>query len=179
MDPVAICDEHGNVTQRFQYSPFGQVSFMDQDFSPGSNTDAWNWLFHGEFRDAATGYYNYGYRYYNDSTGRWPSRDPIGERGGANLYGFVGNNGVNWVDYLGLTPPSIEEKNAGSKAFRDLAEKLKSIAKECCVCPMAESDAITVANNIKATWEAYYGRGNNKNANDACGGYSLGSVVSE
>lgn len=31
----------------------------------------------------------------------WPSRDPIGERGGLNLYGFVKNNGVNWIDSLG------------------------------------------------------------------------------
>ena len=35
-------------------------------------------------------------------TGRWPSRDPIGEIGGLNLYGFVGNDGVNQVDPLGL-----------------------------------------------------------------------------
>jgi len=33
---------------------------------------------------------------------KWPSRDPIGERGGLNLYGFVGNNGLNRSDYLGL-----------------------------------------------------------------------------
>jgi integrase/recombinase XerD len=33
--------------------------------------------------------YDYGYRYYNPTTGRWPSRDPIGEEGGLNLYGFV------------------------------------------------------------------------------------------
>ena len=32
----------------------------------------------------------------------WPSRDPIGERGGLNLYGFVGNGGSNAVDVLGL-----------------------------------------------------------------------------
>ena len=44
----------------------------------------------------------YGYRYYDPVTGRWPSRDPIGERGGINLYGFVGNNGVNKWDLLGL-----------------------------------------------------------------------------
>lgn len=35
-------------------------------------------------------------------TGRWASRDPIGEAGGVNLYGFVGNNSVNITDYLGL-----------------------------------------------------------------------------
>jgi len=32
----------------------------------------------------------------------WPSRDPIGERGGLNLYAFVENDAVNWWDYLGL-----------------------------------------------------------------------------
>ena len=32
----------------------------------------------------------------------WPSRDPIGEQGGLNVYGFVGNDGVNSWDYLGL-----------------------------------------------------------------------------
>jgi hypothetical protein len=31
----------------------------------------------------------------------WPSRDPIEEDGGINLYGFVGNNGINHTDYLG------------------------------------------------------------------------------
>jgi integrase/recombinase XerD len=44
----------------------------------------------------------YGYRYYDPITGRWPSRDPIEERGGLNLYGFVRNDGVNWIDVLGL-----------------------------------------------------------------------------
>jgi uncharacterized protein RhaS with RHS repeats len=44
----------------------------------------------------------YAYRYYDPLTGRWPSRDPIEERGGVNLFGFVGNNGVNRWDYLGL-----------------------------------------------------------------------------
>jgi len=44
----------------------------------------------------------FGYRHYDPVTGRWPSRDPIGERGGMNLYGMVGNDGVNNTYYLGL-----------------------------------------------------------------------------
>ncbi len=102
MDPVAICDGDGGITQRFEYSPFGRVSFMDADFTPDSTPEPWDFLFHGEFRDAATGYYNYGYRFYNDTTGRWLSRDPIGEGGGVNLYGFVGNDGVDAIDRLGM-----------------------------------------------------------------------------
>jgi integrase/recombinase XerD len=46
----------------------------------------------------------YGYRYYDPVTGRWPSRDPMEEKGGMNLYGFVGNDGVNQVDVLGNNP---------------------------------------------------------------------------
>lgn len=43
----------------------------------------------------------YGYRYYDPATGRWPSKDPIEEGGGINLYGFVGNNSIDRLDYLG------------------------------------------------------------------------------
>ena len=50
---------------------------------------------------------DYGYRYYDPVTGRWPSRDPIGEEGGMNLYGFVGNDGVNGMDVWGLIEPTI------------------------------------------------------------------------
>ncbi len=41
---------------------------------------------------------------YDPGQGRWVSRDPIGERGGVNLYRFVGNNGIDRADVLGLTP---------------------------------------------------------------------------
>ena len=44
----------------------------------------------------------YGYRYYDPQTGRWPSRDPIEEKGGVNLYGMVRNNPIRYVDRLGL-----------------------------------------------------------------------------
>jgi len=39
---------------------------------------------------------------YDARVALWPSRDPIEERGGLNLYGMVGNNPVNLWDYLGL-----------------------------------------------------------------------------
>jgi RHS repeat-associated protein len=46
----------------------------------------------------------YLYRHYDPVTGRWLSRDPIGEQGGINLYGFVGNDGVNKWDLFGHSP---------------------------------------------------------------------------
>jgi RHS repeat-associated protein len=45
----------------------------------------------------------YGYRHYTPKTGQFLGRDPIGENGGMNLYGFVGNDGVDSIDSYGLS----------------------------------------------------------------------------
>jgi RHS repeat-associated protein len=60
------------------------------------------WENHSTTTKLASGVRYYGYRYYDPVTGRWPSRDPIGEEGGINLYGMVGNDSVNYIDVLGL-----------------------------------------------------------------------------
>lgn len=76
---------------------------MQADFSARvSSSFAWDFGFQGEFLDDETGYINYGYRFYVPLLGRWLSCDPIGERGGLNLYAFVGNNGINRRDFHGL-----------------------------------------------------------------------------
>jgi hypothetical protein len=56
-----------------------------------------------------------GQRYYNPTWGRFINRDPIGEAGGVNLYGFCGNDGINRTDILGNNPglpPGVTPANA-------------------------------------------------------------------
>jgi RHS repeat-associated protein len=69
-------------------------------FSPNSLPD--NDLDDGLPLPKTMGVTDYTYRWYDPVTGRWPSRDPIEEEGGINLYGFVGNDSVNDVDVAGL-----------------------------------------------------------------------------
>ena len=55
-----------------------------------------------KYLDDSTGWYYYGFRYYSPELGRWLSRDPIGEKGGPNVYGFAGNSPANAFDLYGL-----------------------------------------------------------------------------
>lgn len=67
--------------------------------------------FSTKYLDAETGLLYYTRRYYDVVNGRWSSKDPIGERGGINLYGMVGNDAVNLVDVLGLV--DLEKRSLG------------------------------------------------------------------
>ncbi|MEO8353107.1 MAG: RHS repeat-associated core domain-containing protein [Chthoniobacteraceae bacterium] len=58
--------------------------------------------FSTKYQDNETGLLYYGYRYYQATTGRWINRDPIEERGGVNLYGFLENSSLGRIDALGL-----------------------------------------------------------------------------
>ena len=100
-------DGNGNVTQyldgtgavvaHYEYDGFGNITEEN-----GTLKDEFDIRFSTKKQDSQTGLYYYGYRYYDPVTGRWPSRDPIEESGGVNLYGMVGNESIGLIDYLGL-----------------------------------------------------------------------------
>jgi RHS repeat-associated protein len=101
-------DNNGNVTElydgdsgeivgQYEYDPYGNTIKAEGQAARENKI-----RFSTKEYDSSTGLYYYGYRHYDPKTGRWPSRDPIEERGGVNLYGMVANNAVNKSDYLGL-----------------------------------------------------------------------------
>ncbi|WP_447894342.1 RHS repeat-associated core domain-containing protein [Vreelandella sp. GE22] len=57
--------------------------------------------FQGQWQDEESGLYYNRHRYYDPQQGRYISQDPIGLRGGTNLYGYV-TNPMGAVDPLGL-----------------------------------------------------------------------------
>ena len=61
-----------------------------------------------------SGLYDYGFRFYSPSMGRWLNRDPLQEEGGINLYAAMGNDPVNNVDDYGLAPDCRHDGIANS-----------------------------------------------------------------
>ena len=95
---IAWTDDASATTTTRDFDAFGNV-VTNQGTRWSASTP---YGFSTKYEDVETGLLYYGYRYYDPVTGRWPSRDPIGENGGINLYGMVGNNLIDDIDYLGM-----------------------------------------------------------------------------
>ncbi len=91
---TALMDASQNVVQRRMYDAFGRTIRL----TGGSINPFW---FSSQLHDEDTDYYFYKYRIYAPSLQRWLNQDPIGERGGINLYEFVQNSPENRVDPFG------------------------------------------------------------------------------
>ncbi|MDP0490673.1 MAG: RHS repeat-associated core domain-containing protein [Verrucomicrobiota bacterium JB023] len=104
----------GGIEAHYEYDAFGNTTT-----SVGAKSGDFRHRFSTKPLDAETGFYYYGYRYYDPVTGRWPSRDPIEEEGRINLYAFVGNDAVNKWDLFGMKPCSEYDKVRDCKACGD------------------------------------------------------------
>jgi RHS repeat-associated protein len=89
-------DSSGTVVAHYEYSPFGKTTA-----ATGDEADTFAFRFSTKYLDSETALYYYGYRYYDPEDGRWLSRDPLGEMGGANIRAFVTNNAYDLYDSLG------------------------------------------------------------------------------
>ena len=87
----------GSIVAAYEYSAFGETLRETGTFASDNPFRSAT-----HFTDKESGLVYYGLRYYHPSKGRFINRDPLGEAGGLNLYGFVGNDPVNSWDYLGM-----------------------------------------------------------------------------
>jgi RHS repeat-associated protein len=132
------CDGNGNVTAlvdlatglksaAYDYNAFGETIL-----SEGHAAAANPFRFSTKYTDDESGLLYYGFRYYNPATGRWPSRDPIMERGGANLYAFVRNNPLSSIDAIGLSPfdtffmlnDAVDDAKAACSCYKSVVVRL-------------------------------------------------------
>jgi RHS repeat-associated protein len=116
-----LLDANQNVAAKYLYDPYGNTLAMS-----GQLASANVYRFSSKEWNANAGLYYYLYRFYDSNLQRWPNRDPLGNTLGTivvvqangqkhtfrnvaietfgvpNLYAYVANNPVNYVDPLGL-----------------------------------------------------------------------------
>jgi RHS repeat-associated protein len=105
--PQVMTDETGTMVWRATYDLFGLAT-------TSVNTVELNVRFPGQYYDQETGlHYNY-FRYYDPSTGRYITSDPIGLLGGINPYIYANANPLRWFDAYGLEAATGTLPRAGS-----------------------------------------------------------------
>ena len=93
--PEEIIDGAGNLLARASHDAYGRWRW-----SSTSRVEPPPFRFLGQVEDAETGLHYNRYRTYDPETGRYLTPDPIGLRGGFDLYAY-GPNPVGWVDPMG------------------------------------------------------------------------------
>lgn len=91
---IGVTDASGREVGVAHYDAYGMI-----ESSHGVRPD---FGYAGMLRHPETGMYLTLYRAYDPRAGRWLSRDPIGERGGLNVYTYVQGNPISFADPYGL-----------------------------------------------------------------------------
>ena len=101
---LATYDPGTRPTTVVNHRVFSAYGEMLSQTNPTTNTVAavdCLFAYTGQPLDKATGLQNNGARWYDAITGRWLSQDPIGYRGGVNLYEYVGDSPITRSDPTG------------------------------------------------------------------------------
>jgi RHS repeat-associated protein len=128
---VALGDGTGTLQTQYTYEPFG---FVSQTGAASTSS----YKFTGR-EDDGSGLMYYRARYYQPRLQRFISEDPLGFDGGdVNLYGYVRNNPLTFIDPLGLI---IDTSKIGR--LKDPLEKVKRTKKGKELCDALEQSSTT------------------------------------
>lgn len=117
---AALMNAGQKLVAKYLYDPFGRILA-----SSGPMAEANLYRFSSKEAHEFSGLVDYGARFYDPNLQRWLNQDPLGEVGGINLYGFVGNAPVNLIDPFGF-----QGTNPGSSLNPDAFRMAAELAKE-------------------------------------------------
>jgi len=132
-----VTDSSSEISASYRYTAFGEIENQTGNFDS-------DYSYTGREKDNETGLYFYRTRYYNPSIGRFISEDAVGAISDINLYKYVGNNPINFIDPFGRgtileqklkkkieqLENHIEFKKQKAKELTDQAKELYEKAKE-------------------------------------------------
>lgn len=101
---VELRDTTGSLIESYAYTAFGRMSIKDKDGNPRSQSTVDNpYGFTGRRYDSESNLWHYRNRMYSAELGRFLQRDPKGFIDGLNLYAYVKNNPLKYLDAMGTT----------------------------------------------------------------------------
>lgn len=109
-DVVAITDSTGAASERYAYDAFGNEML-------GGAGSGQQFRFTGRKYDIETELYYFRARYYSPDLGRFLQTDPVGYADQWNLYTYVSNNPISFVDPTGACTGSYITNDTGSCQF--------------------------------------------------------------
>ena len=100
---VLIDGKSGEIVERLHTTAFGEGYVIDSEGNTKTFSECLSpWIVSSKRYDPETGFTLYGLRYYCPEIGRWITTDPAGFADGPNLYAYVKNNPLIYVDLYGL-----------------------------------------------------------------------------
>lgn len=122
---IALTDTSGNSQVEYSYGPFGNINIT------GTTNNTYTYT--GRETDGL-GVYYYRARYYNPTTGRFISEDPLGFLSGINGYVYVDDDPMDFNDPFGMDknapPPSPPPQNcSASPGPSDTEKRFKQAGK--------------------------------------------------
>lgn len=97
--PRQVLDKNNELVWQLTPTDFGGIVNQELQSKTGYTL---NLRFSGQYEDKETGLYYNHHRYYDPTTGRYITPDPLGLAGGENLYTYVGNSPIHYNDPVGL-----------------------------------------------------------------------------
>jgi RHS repeat-associated protein len=104
-----VASDGTTVGSRLSYDPWGKLTETGSVLSDFTYT--------GHYYDRQSGLSLAWFRGYDPNLGRWLNQDPLGVQGGLNLYGYVGNDPINFVDPTGEVAGAAAAAAGASAAF--------------------------------------------------------------
>jgi RHS repeat-associated protein len=102
--PLELTDSEGKIVWQATYRSWGAIEQL------AINEVEQNLRFQGQYFDGETAFHYNTLRYYDPEVGRFTGQDPIGLRGGINLFRY-NVNPIYWIDPTGLAPCQVRVVN--------------------------------------------------------------------